>query len=103
MKQGTQIAEAQQFCHETSTPIFFVPTMGALHQGHAALIRRARELAGPSGRVVVSIFVNPTQFAPTEDLTRYPRPLAADAALCEKEGINFLFHPTVAEMYASNA
>ena len=77
--------------------------MGALHEGHAALIRRARRVAGPHGSVVVSIFVNPTQFGPKEDFSRYPRPFAQDRALCLREGVDLLFHPTAEEMYAGNA
>ncbi|MEY2907180.1 MAG: hypothetical protein RLZZ408_1651 [Verrucomicrobiota bacterium] len=77
--------------------------MGALHEGHAALIRKARKLAGAKGRVVVSIFVNPTQFGPKEDLAKYPRPFACDRMICRKEGADLLFHPTPAEMYAADA
>ncbi len=73
--------------------------MGALHAGHAALIARARKLAGKSGRVVVSIFVNPTQFGPKEDFSRYPRPLAADRKLCAEYGADLVFHPTAESMY----
>ena len=67
-----------------------VPTMGALHEGHAELIRRARKAAA---RVVVSLYVNPTQFGPKEDLSRYPRPLEADTALCRRLGVDVLFNP----------
>ena len=74
----------------------FVPTMGALHEGHASLIRLARR---ECGFVVVSIFVNPTQFGPTEDLTRYPRDEAGDLALLESLGIDLAFVPGVAEIY----
>jgi len=76
--------------------IGFVPTMGALHDGHRALIRAARL---KSDALVVSIFVNPTQFAPTEDLAKYPRPIAKDRALCKEEGVDVCFEPTVAAMY----
>lgn len=80
----------------------FAPTMGALHAGHAALIRRAREVASESrGAVVVSIFVNPTQFGPSEDFTRYPRQLEQDVALCAEAGADFVFAPSVNEMYPS--
>jgi len=67
-----------------------VPTMGALHEGHLALIRRARK---ECGRVVVSIYVNPIQFGPKEDLARYPRPRREDLALCRKEGVDLIFAP----------
>ena len=76
--------------------IGFVPTMGALHDGHRALIRTARL---KSDALVVSIFVNPTQFAPTEDLTKYPRPIGKDRALCKEEGVDVCFEPTVEAMY----
>jgi pantoate--beta-alanine ligase len=74
----------------------FVPTMGALHEGHAALVRAAR-VAG--GFVVVSVFVNPTQFGPAEDFAKYPRTLEADRALCHEAGADLVFAPTAAEMY----
>ena len=83
--------------------IGFVPTMGALHHGHEALIRHARKIAGPSGIVVVSIFVNPTQFGPKEDFNAYPRPLAKDLATCSKAGADAVFLPGVGEMYADDA
>ena len=77
--------------------IAFVPTMGALHEGHASLMRTAREAT--TGPVVVSIFVNPMQFAPTEDLDRYPRTLDADLEVCAAEGVDVVFAPSVEEMY----
>jgi len=73
--------------------------MGALHAGHLSLIRKARALAGRKGLVVVSIFVNPTQFGPGEDFLRYPRTFAADRRLCEHAGVDLLFHPDPAEIY----
>jgi pantoate--beta-alanine ligase len=76
--------------------------MGALHVGHAELITRARKAAGPDGTVIVSIFVNPTQFGPKEDLSRYPRTFAADRALCEKRGADAIFFPDPDEMYAAD-
>ena len=84
-------------------PVVLVPTMGALHEGHAALVREARRLAGQGGTVVVSIFVNPTQFGPGEDFEDYPRDLAKDCARCEQAGADVIFHPTVEEMYAGDA
>ncbi len=74
--------------------------MGALHEGHLALVRKARALAGREGTVAVSIFVNPTQFGPKEDFSRYPRPIKQDAALCREAGVDLLFVPTAAAMYA---
>jgi pantoate--beta-alanine ligase len=76
--------------------IGFVPTMGALHDGHRSLIRAARLRCDA---LVVSIFVNPTQFSPTEDLSRYPRPIAHDRALCREEGVDVCFEPTARAMY----
>ncbi|MCS6852167.1 MAG: pantoate--beta-alanine ligase [Gemmataceae bacterium] len=76
--------------------IGLVPTMGALHAGHARLIRDAR---AETDYVVVSIFVNPTQFGPHEDLDRYPRTPERDVQLCAQEGVDLIFHPEVAEMY----
>lgn len=73
-----------------------VPTMGALHEGHLSLIRKAAERADA---VVVSIFVNPTQFAPSEDFNKYPRELEADAAKCETAGANYVFAPANEEIY----
>jgi pantoate--beta-alanine ligase len=80
-------------------PVVLVPTMGALHSGHERLLRAARTLAGRSGSVVVSIFVNPLQFGPNEDLDRYPRTLDADLAMCAREGADLVFAPSAAEMY----
>lgn len=76
--------------------VALVPTMGYLHEGHQSLIKRAVE---KNDRVVVSIFVNPMQFGPTEDLDSYPRDLEKDSALCEATGANLIFHPEPEEMY----
>ena len=77
-------------------PLGLVPTMGALHEGHASLIRQAR---AECSTVVVSIFVNPIQFDRPEDLERYPRSLDVDVALCASLGVDFVFAPSIAEMY----
>jgi pantoate--beta-alanine ligase len=78
----------------------FVPTMGALHDGHLSLVRAAR---AASGVVAASIFVNPTQFGPNEDLAKYPRSFDRDRALFEREGVDLLFAPSVEEMYPAGA
>lgn len=76
-----------------------VPTMGYLHAGHLSLVGRARRAVGQEGKVVLSLYVNPTQFAPAEDLARYPRDLKRDRALCREAGVDSLFLPTDAAMY----
>src|SRR5262249_2009289 len=76
--------------------IALVPTMGALHDGHLALVRAAKKLGD---RVVASLFVNPSQFAPGEDFATYPRDFARDRALLEKEDVDILFHPSAPEVY----
>ncbi len=81
------------------SPVVLVPTMGALHDGHIALLRRAKELSQPNGSVVVSVFVNPLQFGAGEDLDRYPRDLDADLEICEREGVALVFAPGDAQMY----
>jgi len=80
-------------------PVVLVPTMGALHDGHRSPLRVAREHAGQNGSVVVSIFVNPLQFGPAEDLDRYPRPIEHDLMVCAQEGVTAVFHPSIAQMY----
>ena len=82
--------------------IALVPTMGALHEGHRELIRHARRMPG-AGVVAVSIFVNPLQFGPNEDLARYPRSLEADLQTCRDEGVELVFAPGVGDMYAAGA
>ena len=79
-----------------------VPTMGALHRAHGELIRVAREHASRGGEVVVSVFVNPLQFEPGSDYERYPRPERADEDFCRSAGVDLLFRPSVAEMYADD-
>jgi len=79
--------------------IGLVPTMGFLHAGHLSLVREARSRVGKAGRVVVSIYVNPTQFAPTEDFSKYPRDLKRDLKLLRDEGVDVVFAPEDREMY----
>jgi len=84
---------------DLTAPVVLVPTMGALHAGHARLLGAARTLAGPRGSVIVSIFVNPLQFGLDEDLDRYPRTLDEDLAVCARAGADLVFAPSAAEMY----
>jgi pantoate--beta-alanine ligase len=84
----------------TGRRVALVPTMGALHEGHAALVRKARERGAA---VVVSIYVNPAQFAPHEDFRKYPRDLDKDSALCVRESVDVVFAPSDAEMYLAGA
>ena len=82
--------------------VALVPTMGALHEGHRELIRHARRMPG-AGVVAVSIFVNPLQFGPSEDLARYPRPRETDLQICRDEGVELVFAPGVDDMYPVGA
>lgn len=81
------------------SPVVFVPTMGALHEGHRALLRRGRQIAGRNGSLVVSVFVNPLQFGLGEDFDRYPRNLPDDIAICENEGTDVVFAPGYDQIY----
>jgi pantoate--beta-alanine ligase len=84
------------------TRCVFVPTMGALHEGHAALVRTAREIAGPGGNVLVSIFVNPLQFGPNEDFAKYPRTLIEDLSICRDNGADAIFVPKAEDLYPTD-
>ena len=84
-------------------PLILVPTMGALHEGHLALVDHARRLAGSHGSTVVSIFVNPAQFGPREDFHKYPRPFDRDCSLLRTRKCDIVFAPAPAEMYAPDA
>ena len=97
--KAEKIADVKKYVREwkkEGLSIGLVPTMGYLHEGHASLIKRARE---ENDRVIVSDFVNPIQFGPTEDLESYPRDFDADCALCESIGADLIFHPAADEMY----
>ncbi|HVU27977.1 MAG TPA: pantoate--beta-alanine ligase [Verrucomicrobiae bacterium] len=85
------------------TKIGFVPTMGYLHDGHLSLVRAARQRVGKNGKVAVSIYVNPTQFTPTEDLAKYPRDLKRDLKLLRELKVDVVFTPTDEEMYRSDS
>lgn len=80
-----------------------VPTMGYLHAGHLSLVERARCVVGGKGKVVVSIYVNPTQFGPHEDLARYPRDMPRDSRLCRQAGVDIVFAPTDQQMYPGDS
>jgi pantoate--beta-alanine ligase len=94
-----ELAQALSEVRARGGRVALVPTMGALHDGHAALMRTARERTGEADAVVVSIFVNPMQFAPGEDLDRYPRTFDADLDVCAAQGVDVVFAPSVEEVY----
>ncbi len=94
-----ELAEALEDVRSHGGRVALVPTMGALHDGHAALMRSARERTGEADALVVSIFVNPMQFGPGEDLDRYPRTFDADLDVCAAEGVDVVFAPSVEEVY----
>lgn len=93
------IEEAVTFRSGCAAPVVIVPTMGALHAGHAALLDAARLRAGNKGTVIASIFLNPSQFGPGEDFEKYPRSLDADLKLCGAHGADAVFAPSAGEMY----
>ncbi len=96
-------ARMQVLTRTLPKPIVLVPTMGALHEGHLALVDRAKEMAGRRGTTVASIFVNPKQFGPREDFQKYPRPFARDCLLLRKRGCDLVFAPSPAQMYEPDA
>jgi len=103
LKIFTSISEMRSACHAARSAgerLGFVPTMGALHEGHLSLVRGARTTCDV---VAASIFVNPTQFGPKEDLAKYPRSFERDRNLLEREGVELLFAPPVEEMYPAGA
>ena len=100
IREPTQLRQATDGGRQAKRVVGFVPTMGALHEGHTSLIRRARE---EQDLVVVSIFVNPRQFAPGEDLSRYPRDEARDLEVCASLGVDLVWAPSVDQMYPPGA
>ncbi|HLX70449.1 MAG TPA: pantoate--beta-alanine ligase [Verrucomicrobiae bacterium] len=106
MQVVTSVAAMQRLAKKwqrAGMKIGFVPTMGYLHAGHLSLVKRARKAAGRRGKVVVSIYVNPTQFGPKEDLARYPRDFKRDLKLCRGESVDVVFAPSDEEMYPGKA
>jgi pantoate--beta-alanine ligase len=106
MQVVTSVAAMQRLAKKwqrAGIKIGFVPTMGYLHAGHLSLVKRARKGAGGRGKVVVSIYVNPTQFGPKEDLSSYPRDFERDFKLCRSEGVDVVFAPSDSEIYPDKA
>ena len=99
LSKPSEVQEMAREWKNEGLSIGLVPTMGYLHDGHRSLIHRA---CAENDRVIVSVFVNPIQFGPTEDLATYPRDLEADSALCASEGVNIVFHPEPEDMYGPN-
>jgi pantoate--beta-alanine ligase len=91
-----EVREQVKLWHREGLSVGFVPTMGYLHEGHKSLMERA---VAENDKVVVSIFVNPMQFGPGEDLESYPRDMERDSAVCEKAGVDLIFHPEPSQMY----
>jgi pantoate--beta-alanine ligase len=104
MKVAITASELQPLLAKKSIPKtrILVPTMGSLHEGHLALIHRARKIAGAEGVVILSLFVNPTQFDQADDLRHYPRALEQDLALCKKHGVDIVFAPESGDIYHSD-
>jgi|SRR5215813_5599478 len=100
ISSAAEMTALSKEAHRSGKRVGLVPTMGALHEGHLALVRTARS---QSDVVVVSIFVNPTQFGPKEDFSKYPRTLEKDAELLKAEKVDFIFNPSVEEMYPPGA
>jgi pantoate--beta-alanine ligase len=106
VREINRVDELQDWVRQeakAARPRVLVPTMGGLHEGHLSLVDRARDWGKDKARVVVSIFVNPIQFGPGEDLDAYPRTLDRDRVLCEDSGVDLLFVPSAGEMYAKDA
>ncbi|MBL6765436.1 MAG: pantoate--beta-alanine ligase [Verrucomicrobiae bacterium] len=102
MRKISKVTAMQRYaaeCGRSGTRVALVPTMGCLHAGHMSLVHKARKQVGPGGRVVVSIYVNPTQFAANEDLDAYPRTLDRDLADCRAAGVDVVFMPSDSSMY----
>jgi pantoate--beta-alanine ligase len=99
MKLIKSIASMQRLASRLPRPAVLVPTMGALHEGHIALVRLAKRHAGKNGTTVATIFVNPTQFGPNEDFAKYPRRLEEDCALLKQAGCDLVFAPATDDMY----
>src|ERR1700757_3578524 len=97
------IPRMQQLSLGLPRPVVLVPPMGALHEGHLALIDRAKKLAGRKGFTVATIFVNPAQFGPKEDFRKYPRPFKRDCRLLQNRGCDLVFAPAAEKMYEPDA
>jgi pantoate--beta-alanine ligase len=100
-ERPAELAKVTRALRASGRRVALVPTMGALHDGHRELISRARRIPGVA--VCVSVFVNPLQFGPNEDLSRYPRPFSSDVDVCRQEGVELILHPSVEDIYPDGA
>src|SRR5215470_16753863 len=103
MRIVRSVQSMQRLSGRLPRPLVLVPTMGALHEGHLALVRKAKRLSDPTGTTAASLFVNPIQFGPAEDFNKYPRTLQSDYELLDNARCNLIFAPRADDMYSPDS